>query len=640
MQHHRLQQFVFATLLTGFLAACGGGGSLSTGNNGSGNGGNTPPPVYTPPPDTVPTELTLITPDSVTQGQAVGLVALLPESLKGYEYKWRQLSGPTVKLLADTSQVVGFDAQSAGDYVFEFSVQMPGQSLSDTVNISVQASSTPTAQVRLDHQAVEQGKVSFRADSYLNDIASVNWQQLRGPAVTLDTQQQMLFFDAPKTDHDTLFEFKATITLNNGQQVSDSAFVLVNHAEINETGLFPFYAEQVVSTTVHPFYPDSPYADKLSSCVYSNLQSDGCTLDELPLIGQVTHNPTIDDIMNRVLVSHQWMGERFKAFLQQSDTASDIIRLLRATTAIVISYDVRPSFYWVETGAIYLDADNFWRTPAERDTLNDAPDYRAAFGSELQFQLPWTYLKNGGAAFTRYDANDRLTRSFNDSEVDAAYLLYHELSHANDRLGYDVWDTLDGSLRPVQVSQLQQSVATRMTDLYPLQSSVMKALAGVSYRGESATTQQKAMRPADITAEFKQDYATDYYNYVTQEEDLAMFFQHMMVSYRLGLEPIIAVTDTSNNNIVDWGQFSRVASPDLQDKTRFVASHIIPELNTELLLSSLYPTGNMRAGVSFSDSALSGRQAKAAVIPYRDLMRDWQHVESRIKHKPMPHIKR
>ena len=110
-----------------------------------------------------------------------------------------------------------------------------------------------------------------------------------------------------------------------------------------------------------------------------------------------------------------------------------MLKLLRATNAIVISYDIRPSFYWVATGAIYLDANNFWRTPQERDTLNTRPDYRSGFGSELDFTTSWRYVKNGAYYFPNIStANvaDRLPRDVSDVEAALSYLLYHELAHA------------------------------------------------------------------------------------------------------------------------------------------------------------------------------------------------------------------
>ena len=120
--------------------------------------------------------------------------------------------------------------------------------------------------------------------------------------------------------------------------------------------------------------------------------------------------------MSRVVVSHPWMGERFKAFLEQYDQNDDFKNLLRATTAIVISYDVRPSFYWAATGAIYLDPNYLWLTQAERDTINEAPDYRSGFGAELQFEMLWRYVKDNDYANQYFPLEQRVNRNTNKFE--------------------------------------------------------------------------------------------------------------------------------------------------------------------------------------------------------------------------------
>jgi hypothetical protein len=113
-----------------------------------------------------------------------------------------------------------------------------------------------------------------------------------------------------------------------------------------------------------PASADSPYANQLRDCVFSNTRSESCTLGTLPLLGMDTRNPTIDDVMDRVLVSHEWMGTRFRDLLEA--LPDDMLLLMRGVTAVVISSDVRPSFYWTRTGAIYLDPDYIWLTPEER----------------------------------------------------------------------------------------------------------------------------------------------------------------------------------------------------------------------------------------------------------------------------------
>ena len=151
--------------------------------------------------------------------------------------------------------------------------------------------------------------------------------------------------------------------------------------------------------------------------------------------------------MDRVVVSHQWMGDRFKDFLTNNDSNNDIKNLLRATTAIIISYDVRPSFYWAATGAIYLDAENFWLTPQERDTINEAPDYRADFGNDLQFVMPWRYVKDNAYASESYSKSERVNRTAEDALFRLTSLMYHELAHANDFFPSYEWYVHNGSQR-------------------------------------------------------------------------------------------------------------------------------------------------------------------------------------------------
>ena len=159
----------------------------------------------------------------------------------------------------------------------------------------------------------------------------------------------------------------------------------------------------------------------------------------------MTTTPSVDDIMDRVIVSHQWMGDQFKKFLENYDFNDDFKNLLRATTAIVISYDIRPSFYNPTSAAIYLDPSDLWETPEQRDTINQAPDYRAGFGAELQFEMPWRYVKNNDYAYFYYPIRLRLSRSLADAEYSFASLLYHELAHANDYFPSTRWLTYSSS---------------------------------------------------------------------------------------------------------------------------------------------------------------------------------------------------
>ena len=70
------------------------------------------------------------------------------------------------------------------------------------------------------------------------------------------------------------------------------------------------------------FVPDGRYASVLKPCAGLDIgdfqESYSCRLSDLPFIGQEVATPDIDDIMSRVVVSHDWMGERFRDALTLS----------------------------------------------------------------------------------------------------------------------------------------------------------------------------------------------------------------------------------------------------------------------------------------------------------------------------------
>ena len=68
------------------------------------------------------------------------------------------------------------------------------------------------------------------------------------------------------------------------------------------------------------------------------------------------------------------MAVRMREVLTQMPP--ELLLIMRGVTAIVISYDIRPSFYWQGTGAIYIDPERLWLTTAEQSTIDQTPDYR------------------------------------------------------------------------------------------------------------------------------------------------------------------------------------------------------------------------------------------------------------------------
>ncbi|WP_160152622.1 hypothetical protein [Microbulbifer sp. ALW1] len=572
------------------LTACGGGGGSDGGNR---NDGGTNPPV-TPSP----AGLTLTGDESAVTGNSVGIVASLSE--QGYNrYSWQQLSGPTVDIIAGNGTAgISFDAQFAGDYRFQLTAtHRDGSTLEDTFTISVSPGDTGSrVQLRADRAVSEGADFSLRlnASQYAGGVNSWHFEQLSGPQATLqedDSGEPVIFVTAPRVEGgDQVLTFRGTLETTAGY-VTDIAYVVVqDRPEVTSEyfcdGDGDYCGKSSPLNKVYSYRADSPYRDFIGDCVYSNQLGDDnlCTLGTLPVIGMQSSAPTVDQIMDHVVVSHDWMGSNFERFLEQLDPHSDFANLLRATTAIVISSDVRPSFYWQLTGAIYLDPDSLWLSPEQRDVINEQPDYRSGFGSELNFVTPWRYVKNNNYAFYNYYIADRYSRPFSELEADLGSLLYHELAHANDALSQaKISSGLDRNDIFFNQAQSGSVVNESVTAVNPMVSSELYALAEVRSRGAKATTTQKAYTPSDISGFFFPDSANDFYSYTTPWEDTAMLFEETMMSLRYGIERDIAVTSrplapmSADDYKVDRGQRGRIGSERLRARASTAVQGLLPE---------------------------------------------------------------
>jgi hypothetical protein len=487
--------------------------------------------------------------------QSVDLAFYLPsESITNIE--WQQTSGAQVSLLSPTSKVISFTPSEPGDYSFNINFRVNGselQSLEKKVTVE-EINNKVTA--RLSHSVQADNQVSFRAHLAPEiDISSIQWQQQQGPEVTLTSEnndgQLAIFFNAPQVNNDTLVSFKVTaIDSATNTTFEDQVAVLIEPASpITDNA---YFSDR--KAIVFPYNSNSPYADSLVNCIYSNTLTSSCTLAQTPLLAEEvkgsTEPPSIAMIMDRVLVSHQWMGDRFKEFLLNNDTNNDVKNLLRATTAIVIAYDIRPSFYWAATGAIYLDAENFWLTPEERDTINEAPDYRADFGKDLQFVMPWRYVRNNEYASKRFSITERLARSAEDGLYRLISLMYHELAHANDYFPSYEWYVHNSNERVLDAARSSDYESDKLAISLPLASQEMVDLGQVSFAGNTATNTQKNYLPIDIENFFKPDRASDYYAYSSLREDYAMLFEELMMQSRFNVIRDVAITNQpSGNNI-------------------------------------------------------------------------------------------
>jgi len=544
----------------------------------------------TPPNRTFDANKIVVIDSDLSNKQSVELVLFFPNDQLSKIY-WQQTTGKSITLLAKNTKVIAFTPDTPGEYSFTVDFSINGgasQTLSQTINIS---DTTNKIAAHLSHAVLSDNKVSLRTSLSESIIPStLQWQQISGPQVSFNetnTQGELaVIFNAPTVDKDTLLTFKVSAS-DGVKTFTDHVAVLVEPAPAIANNAY--FDERVAR--VYPYNSNSPYADDLVNCVYSNTLSSSCTLANLPLLAQENVSLSVDNIMNRVVVSHQWMGDRFKAFLINNDNNNDFKQLLRATTAIVISYDIRPSFYWAATGAIYLDPENFWLTPQERDTINEAPDFRANFGKDLKFDMPWRYVKNNDYATSSFNRSQRVTRNSNDGFYRLASLLYHELAHANDFFPSTEWFTHNEQTRILDAATSTNFESDQLSIALPLQSQTMRDLAQVSFAGETASTTQKSYLPTDIKNLFSSDSATDFYAYSSLREDYAMLFEELMMQNRFDVFRDVAITNQPTGDnisrqdyIVTWGQRGRIGEASIKPRVAFSASRVLPEFDSNSAL--------------------------------------------------------
>lgn len=591
------------TLSVFVIQGCGGGSSAE-------NKKEVPIDDFTP----VVTQTGIIASDESSKtAQPVELFLYFPnDSISNIN--WQQTAGNHVVFHAGNSKGIAITPSSAGDYSFQVNFTRNGQSEALTHTFSVSDENNQIS-ARLGHAVLEGNDVSLRVS--LEDTSLTNnsivWQQLSGPNVTFSDAtngKRAIFFKAPAVSADSLLTFSVSAS-DGTTQHQDTVTILVENATTISSNENIAYDTRLAR--VYPFNANSPYANVLVDCVYSNAIDfrTSCRLDQLPLIAQDTTSPTVEDIMDRVVVSHQWMGQRFKEFLQNSDPQGDFKNLLRATTAIVISYDVRPSYYWVVTGAIHLDPNNFWLTPDERDTINEAPDYRASFGDSLNFVMPWRYVKDNTYASFYYPEDMRVSRDASDGLYSLASLMYHELAHANDFFAQSSWASLNRNDRILDAAEkVLQSTGIQSDSLsvsLPLYGDEMYRLAQVRYQGETATTTEQSYSPNDVTSFFSPEHAPQFYNYSSKREDYAMLFDGFMMKARYDIDRDIAITNqpqsASDEYIVTWGQRGRIGDENIKQRVDYVTRRILPEFTSaSSIISNLSAPIAMESGKTWGEN--------------------------------------
>lgn len=376
-----------------------------------------------------------------------------------------------------------------------------------------------------------------------------------------------------------------------------------------------------------PYDLSAPYAPVLKQCVSATSVSASCTLETLPPLGMESESPSIDEIMGRVVTSHTWMAQRFHELLQGLPT--DIHQLAGGVTAIVIDSDIRPSYYWSLTGAIYLDPADLWLTQEERAVISRTPDYRSAYVDPMAFRPLWRYTKNSADAYSYVGQDGSQDRALEDIIVPMAALLFHELAHANDILPPSAYASVDTSrsIAAVTSGLYELYPSTALTNDDPPLSNEMFHLANILYRGFNPSTGDKQITGANVGGYFAPDNASDDYGYVSQYEDLAMLFEESMMKLHFDIDRDMAFAtnpiewNSCNDLVVEWGIRNRIAAEQVSPRAQWVTERLLPASDHADFFASLDPPAMLAAGTGWCASINLAQPAyQKGALPAEALM--------------------
>jgi len=559
---------------------------------------------------------------TVAVGDAAGAVVLGCGGSVTHMH-WSGSGGPApAPLLSARTQAISFEPQAAGTYAFELTLRDGGAvARSQRIEIVAGGAAPATRIVVRTDQAVRAGqRASVRAWPALaagDAVASITWAQIEGPAIEIDTSEPArAIFTAPAVASDTLLRLRATLRSANGAVARDEVLVVIEGQPPPPAGqLFDTFK----ASRVYPYRPAGAFADRLVRCVYdpalyylADNNTNLCTLGELPLLAQRTGGatPTVEQVMERVLVSHDWMGARFEEFLRRQRN-DDLLRLFGSVNAIVLGAHVRPSFYWSATGAIYLDADNLWLEPAERDVVSEVPDFRSGFDRELNYTAPWRYVNGNLPALRFYDPARRDGRALSDLDYELGSLMFHELAHANDFFPSSMRANASTGVPVFRAVPLVQP-SDRLAHELPLLSQPMFSLARVKFFGVEANAEQRSYTPRQVADFFRADGASDEYGFAvppgastSPREDLAMLFEEFMMLHHHGLRRDVAMTNkflpgmTGSDLIVAWGQRGRIGETQVKPRLALVLDEIAPWIGARAA-DGVPPPIALREGASWT----------------------------------------
>jgi len=356
----------------------------------------------------------------------------------------------------------------------------------------------------------------------------------------------------------------------------------------------PLSERRVISNDqAYAYKPDSKYADVLTDCIV--IRDEPCTLVTLPFIGLDHPNPTVANIMDRVIVTHDWMGSRFEQMLNVMPP--ETLKLYVPITAIIIGSEVDGTSYWSTPGRIKIDPELIWLSNTEKLTIRNELAIAARMtdtplnSDAVKYDTRWLMAKNGDYAWESYSLSGSEERTVRDILLPTALDLFHSLGHANDDIRPMIFPSLLASDTPKTAADKVDD-GNNIRDLLYDESLALSDNDSWLF-GVSRTLYDEDVIPdavIDFTAEdagaiMATEGKQTLYGYVTSNEDVATLFSHSMMRRFYDVETHVLIFNrpadranaTCDDYIVGWGSTNRAAADLVQIRSKFVMEQVMGE---------------------------------------------------------------
>ncbi len=339
--------------------------------------------------------------------------------------------------------------------------------------------------------------------------------------------------------------------------------------------------------SVFPAIETTLNAILLKDCLYSESRTESCTFERLPLIGQRFSTPSVDNIMEHVLVSSIWMAERFRQVLERMPTES--LKLFKSLTGVVISSDIRASNYRPMTGAMYINPSSLWLDQAEKDELSLEGDPRQGCGDRLSYDYLFDFQINN--EWMRL--NHERSRSIKTITLQLSSIIFHELVHANDFFPTDRLSFLSKQLKVSEAFFLNSNyqISNNVSKQFPLRSLNLKRMAKIENLCLGITCSQLDLNPQTIADDLSKEAANSVYSFMNPYEDIAVIGEEVLMSYFFDAKRLSLITDkatrNSSNYPVYWGTLGFRSDTDFRNKAKAIMSRVLPEIDFSAYIDNL-----------------------------------------------------